>query len=99
MTEEHKHSHGHSHGNTVIHDPVCGMTVNVTEDTDRFEYAGEDYYFCSSRCLGKFSKEPENYLGERPEPEEMPAGTLYTCPMHPDNSGSLWRLSEMRNGA
>tara|TARA_R110002096_G_scaffold327314_1_gene521395 strand:+ start:16773 stop:19136 length:2364 start_codon:yes stop_codon:yes gene_type:complete len=84
MTEEHKHSHGHSHGNTVIHDPVCGMTVNVTEDTDRFEYAGEDYYFCSSRCLGKFSKEPENYLGERPEPEEMPAGTLYTCPMHPE---------------
>lgn len=78
MNEDHKHEH------STIHDPVCGMTVNVSEDSYHLKYTDEDYYFCSSRCLDKFKLDPESYLGERPEPEEMPEGTMYTCPMHPE---------------
>ncbi len=78
MNEDHKHAH------SSTHDPVCGMTVNVSEDSYHLKYTDEDYYFCSSRCLDKFKLDPEIYLGERPEPEEMPEGTMYTCPMHPE---------------
>lgn len=65
-------------------DPVCGMSVNVREDSLHTNYKDEDYYFCSSHCQTKFEKTPEDYLGERPEPEAMPEGTLYTCPMDPE---------------
>ncbi len=65
-------------------DPVCGMTVNVRADSLHAKFQDEDYYFCSSHCQSKFKITPENYLGERPEPEEMLEGTLYTCPMDPE---------------
>lgn len=65
-------------------DPVCGMTVNVREDSLHSQHKDKDYYFCSSHCQIKFNGTPENYLGERPEPEQMPEGTLYTCPMDPE---------------
>lgn len=65
-------------------DPVCGMTVNIREDSLQAHYNEDDYYFCSSHCQTKFEKTPEDYLGERPEPEAMPEGTLYTCPMDPE---------------
>ena len=28
-------------------------------------------------------RDPERYLDKTGEPEPLPAGTLYTCPMHP----------------
>jgi P-type Cu+ transporter len=31
-----------------------------------------------------FETEPEAWLKGRPTPEPMPAGTIYTCPMHPE---------------
>ncbi len=65
-------------------DPVCGMTVNVREDSLHAIFKDEGYYFCSSHCQTKFKSAPDNYLGKRPEPEEMPQGTLYTCPMDPE---------------
>lgn len=65
-------------------DPVCGMTVNVQPDSRHTNYQDKDYYFCSSGCQKKFENSPEKYLGERQEPEEMPEGTMYTCPMHPE---------------
>src|SRR5690606_36745430 len=42
------------------------------------------FYFCSPRCQEKFEADPAAYLGDRPAPEPMPEGTLYTCPMHPE---------------
>jgi Cu+-exporting ATPase len=66
-------------------DPVCGMTVAVATARHTHAHAGVRQYFCSPRCREKFVAEPERYLhpqaaGTKPEP----AGTLYTCPMHPE---------------
>jgi Cu+-exporting ATPase len=65
-------------------DPVCGMKVDRASARHFLRYQGEKHYFCSARCLEKFEAEPEKYLGDRPAPEPMPAGTQYTCPMHPE---------------
>ena len=42
-------------------DPVCGMTVKP-ESPHRFEYRGDEYHFCSAKCVAKFSSNPERYL-------------------------------------
>lgn len=65
-------------------DPVCGMTVERASAAHMSKHAGEKFYFCSSRCQTKFEGEPETYLGDRPAPEPMPEGTMYTCPMDPE---------------
>ncbi|MCR9073992.1 MAG: heavy metal translocating P-type ATPase [Alphaproteobacteria bacterium] len=65
-------------------DPVCGMTVDRASAQHMAKHAGERFYFCSSRCHERFEAEPETFLGDRPEPEPMPEGTLYTCPMDPE---------------
>ncbi len=65
-------------------DPVCGMSVTVSGAQHHIEYSADDYYFCSSHCLDKFKNNPEQFLGEQAPPEQMPEGTLYTCPMHPE---------------
>jgi heavy metal translocating P-type ATPase len=65
-------------------DPVCGMTVKVAEAKNKAQHDGHTYYFCSPRCLGKFTAEPLRYLkpaGAPAAPVAKP-GTLYTCPMH-----------------
>ena len=65
-------------------DPVCGMSVDPTHAKHKVEHAGRSWYFCSARCREKFSADPAKYLaGEVPAPAPAPAGTIYTCPMHP----------------
>jgi len=65
-------------------DPVCGMSVERATARHMAKHAGERFYFCSAGCLGKFEAAPESFLGDRPAPEAMPEGTVYTCPMHPE---------------
>ena len=65
-------------------DPVCGMKVDRATARHFARYEGKGYYFCSAGCRTKFEASPETYLGDRPAPEPMPAGTQYTCPMHPE---------------
>ena len=43
-------------------DPVCGMTVEHDKAAGSFEYEGQQYYFCSTSCLQKFSAAPKSYL-------------------------------------
>jgi Cu+-exporting ATPase len=64
-------------------DPVCGMTVNRADARHLAKHEGQRYYFCSARCREKFTAAPASYLAGKPAPEHMPAGTVYTCPMHP----------------
>ena len=79
------HHHGHASDNTcVVKDPVCGMTVDPHTAKHRAEHGGHTYYFCAARCREKFVAGPEAYLGERKAPPPAPAGTIYTCPMHPE---------------
>ena len=65
-------------------DPVCGMKVNPATAKHRFAHQDQDYFFCSGRCRERFEAEPQKYLRPRePEPPAR-AGSIYTCPMHPE---------------
>ncbi len=70
----------------VAIDPVCGMSVTIEGAEHRAEHDNAQHYFCSSRCHDKFRADPELYLsGEHLNAvEDMPEGTIYTCPMHPE---------------
>jgi Cu+-exporting ATPase len=67
-------------------DPVCGMTVDPATAKHTAEFAGATYYFCCAGCREKFLAEPRRYVAEKPAapPQTLPAGTIYTCPMHPE---------------
>lgn len=79
------HHHDHGPAATKVLDPVCGMTVDPATSKHRFEHHGETFHFCSAGCRTKFAADPAKYLAKEKAPEpEMPAGTIYTCPMHPD---------------
>jgi len=84
------HADPHGHGETAAPagkraiDPVCGMTVDMHAGKPTYVHGGHTYYFCSDGCRLKFAKEPERFLDKKGEPEPLPKGTLYTCPMHPE---------------
>ena len=85
MTAEHQHHRHDHHGvsaNSAI-DPVCGMTVDPQGAKNRADHGGRTYYFCCTGCRTKFVADPQKYLGGR-QPESVPEGTVYTCPMHPE---------------
>ncbi|MBW8815355.1 MAG: heavy metal translocating P-type ATPase [Caulobacterales bacterium] len=95
MTDHaHHHDHGHDHaghghpqpdaGRTVT-DPVCGMKVNPETTAHHAEHAGHTFHFCSAGCRTKFVAEPAKYLDKDKAAAAplAPAGTIYTCPMHP----------------
>ncbi|MBZ9731916.1 heavy metal translocating P-type ATPase [Mesorhizobium sp. CA18] len=65
-------------------DPVCGMSVDRACAKHFVRHEGQGFYFCSPGCKAKFEAEPAKYLAGRPEPQPMPKGTQYTCPMHPE---------------
>ena len=59
------------------------MTVDPHKAKHRADHRGHTYYFCSAGCRAKFVADPQKYLGGR-QPESVPEGTVYTCPMHPE---------------
>lgn len=59
------------------------MKVDPRTAAHSAAHQGRTYYFCSAKCREKFVAEPERYLGSETKPEAVPAGTIYTCPMHP----------------
>ena len=66
-------------------DPVCGMAVDPATTTHHARHDGSDYPFCSDGCRRKFIADPQRYLTpDADAAEPVPAGTLYTCPMHPE---------------
>ncbi|MCS3452744.1 heavy metal translocating P-type ATPase [Bradyrhizobium elkanii] len=80
-----KHDHDRTPAEAAFAiDPVCGMKVNPATAKHRFSYKGEEYLFCSGRCRERFEADPEKYLKPREEEPPAPAGTIYTCPMHPE---------------
>ncbi len=65
-------------------DPVCGMDVDPHAAKHSAEHEGHPYYFCSAGCRTKFVADPANYLDKSvADAPALPAGTIYTCPMHP----------------
>jgi Cu+-exporting ATPase len=61
------------------------MTVAL-DSPHQAEHAGHVYRFCSAGCRGKFLAEPARYLNPVVDAVSVPApaGTQYTCPMHPE---------------
>ena len=98
-THSHSTTPGHSHPHPTgkegglppgkARDPVCGMTVTIEGAKNKTEHHGHTHYFCSARCLAKFTADPQQYLKPRPAPAPAPApaggkAAIYTCPMHPE---------------
>lgn len=79
-------------------DPVCGMDVDRVTAKHMLKHDGTRHYFCSASCKDKFAADPARYLpgaaqssshvhdhGAPPvDPATVPAGTRWTCPMHPE---------------
>jgi len=93
------HAHHHAahgdhanchHGSTpadahLAKDPVCGMSVDPATAKHRAEHDGRTWYFCSAGCRARFENDPAKYLTPATVPApRAPAGTIYTCPMHPE---------------
>ncbi|MEO8313874.1 MAG: heavy metal translocating P-type ATPase [Pseudomonadota bacterium] len=87
----HNDGHGNQHsavlpGTSALKDPICGMTV-TEQSPHKAEHDGNLFYFCSARCLSKFTAEPGKYARATPPAQTVtkaPTGTIYTCPMHPE---------------
>jgi P-type Cu+ transporter len=86
------HQHGgldhgtHADAKPLARDPVCGMSVDPATSKHRLDDRGETFHFCSAGCRTKFAADPTKYL-DKDKPKaghaNVPAGTIYTCPMHP----------------
>lgn len=72
-------------GPAALKDPVCGMAVTADSEF-HLELAGATYYFCSASCESKFQADPGKFVQTAARAEDVPAlaGTIYTCPMHPE---------------
>ena len=87
------HGHAHAHGShgapaagPTVTDPVCGMQVDPAKTTHHAMHGGQAFHFCSGRCRERFVANPAQYLQPPPATgaaPPAPAGTIYTCPMHP----------------
>ena len=93
---DHSHHHHHSHDHGVgkgsaadpmtAKDPVCGMTVPLDAGKPSHAHEGETYHFCSQKCHDKFVADPQGILSgaHKTAAEDVPKGTQFTCPMHPE---------------
>jgi len=74
---------------STVTDLVCGMKVD-TETGRSLLHQGKQYYFCSARCVEKFTANPDQYLKpaaqilSTPAVVPTPSASGYTCPMHPE---------------
>jgi len=61
------------------------MTVAPRTTPHRLGWQGREVFFCSGRCKGRFEADPARFQAVEapPGPAPAPAGTTYTCPMHP----------------
>jgi len=97
--EHHGHAHAShdAHGAHQAHgaddhrvtDLVCGMKVDPHKTPHHAEHGGATYHFCGARCRERFLADPEKYIaaaatGVPPAAPAAPAGTIHTCPMHPE---------------
>lgn len=89
MHDKHAH-HRHAEREQGVRDPVCGMVVDPTTTPHRTTRDAVDFFFCSARCLERFTAAPESHTASgstappRTLAEGQSADVEYTCPMHPE---------------
>ena len=64
-------------------DPVCGMRVEGDKSPE-WIHGGRRYVFCCEGCRSKFAKDPDSFIKPQKPAQDIPTGTPYTCPMHPE---------------
>ena len=55
---------------------MCGMSVDPATATEKVEYAGATYYFCSAGCRSAFAKDPAPYAAQKVYAGHTDAGHL-----------------------
>ena len=72
-------------GSATAIDPVCGMTLALTDGTRAEGFGGQSFHFCSDKCQSKFKADPWFYASGNAKKtgKVVAGGTQYTCPMHP----------------
>ncbi len=83
----HHHNQSETGSDTqTTKDPVCGMSVPLNGKKPSFQHKDKTYHFCSNSCHDKFVKAPNHYLSgaHKNQSDNLPKGTKYTCPMHPE---------------
>ena len=67
-------------------DPVCGMTVKITDTSRKHEHHAVTYHFCSQKCQTRFIADPYFFLSgnAKKRGKVAVAGVVYTCPMDPE---------------
>ncbi len=85
MTHAHDHPGATATNAGTVRDPVCGMMVDPATTPHHARHDGNDYAFCSDGCRRRFIADPQRYLAAPAGVvKPAPAGTRYTCPMHPE---------------
>lgn len=50
----------------VVRDPVCGKKLDCeSEGVRQLNWKGAVFYFCDSRCMSEFVKNPKKYVGKK----------------------------------
>ena len=67
-------------------DPVCGMSVKITDTSRKHDHQGTTYHFCGEKCRTRFKADPYFYLSGNAKIRGKLAvkGVSYTCPMDPE---------------
>lgn len=67
-------------------DPVCGMSVKITDTSRKHDHQGMTYHFCGEKCRTRFKADPYFYLSGNAKKRGKLAvkGVTYTCPMDPE---------------
>ncbi len=63
-------THNHSSSQPNHKDPVCGMEVDMNKGYGKM-HEGELYRFCSRNCLDKFDENPEQFLNQKKDEQEI----------------------------
>lgn len=74
-------------------DPVCGMKVDVTQDSLKAEHEQTVYHFCSNSCRTKFINHPEQVLLNR----QLQTGTNETQDSQPHCCGGHREVEEPKS--
>lgn len=58
-------------GPRLVVDPVCQMALDPASAAGQLTHRGASHHFCSMRCAGAFTANPEHYVGATPASDEL----------------------------